>query len=130
MQWNSGKNLGFSTSDEPYLAVDKSADAPTVENQKDDPDSIYKVVTDIIALRHKYDDLKGNGELEFMYEEGKIPFAYKRGNLVMYFNPLGESAVMNAKYTGKTVYALGNAEFADGKVTMSPQSFALVKIDG
>ena len=130
MQWNSGKNLGFSTSDEPYLAVDKSADAPTVENQKDDPDSIYKVVTDIIALRHKYDDLKGNGELEFMYEEGKIPFAYKRGNLVMYFNPLGESAVMNAKYTGKTVYALGNAEFANGKVTMSPQSFALVEIDG
>lgn len=48
----------------------------------------------------------------------------------MYFNPLGESAVMNAKYTGKTVYALGNAEFADGKVTMSPQSFALVEIDG
>lgn len=130
MQWNSGKNLGFSTSDEPYLAVDKSADAPTVENQKDDPDSIYKVVTDIIALRHKYDDLKGNGELEFMYEEGEIPFAYKRGNLVMYFNPLGESAVMNAKYTGKTAYALGNAEFADGKVTMSPQSFALVEIDG
>ena len=130
MQWNNGKNLGFSTSDDPYLAVDKSADAPTVENQKDDPDSIYKVVTDIIALRHKYDDLKGNGELEFMYEEGKIPFAYKRGNLVMYFNPLGESAVMNAKYTGKTVYALGNAEFADGKVTMSPQSFALVEIDG
>lgn len=130
MQWNSGKNLGFSTSDEPYLAVDKSADAPTVENQKDDPDSIYKVVTDIIALRHKYDDLKGNGELEFMYEEGKIPFAYKRGNLVMYFNPLGESAVMNAKYTGKTVYTLGNAEFANGKVTMSPQSFALVEIDG
>ena len=37
---------------------------------------------------------------------------------------------MNAKYTGKTVYALGNAEFADGKVTMSPQSFALVEIDG
>ena len=26
--------------------------------------------------------------------------------------------------------ALGNAEFADGKVTMSPQSFALVEIDG
>ena len=34
------------------------------------------------------------------------------------------------EYTGKTVYALGNAEFADGKVTMSPQSFALVEIDG
>lgn len=54
------------------MPVDKSADAPTVENQKDDPDSIYKVVTDIIALRHKYDDLKGNGELEFMYEEAKF----------------------------------------------------------
>ena len=37
---------------------------------------------------------------------------------------------LNEKYTGKTGYALGNAEFADGKVTMSPQSFALVEIDG
>lgn len=31
MQWNSGKNLGFSASDTPYLPVDTDENAPTVE---------------------------------------------------------------------------------------------------
>ena len=129
MQWNSGKNLGFSTSDEPYLPVDKSADAPTVENQQNDDDSIYKVVTDIIALRHKYDDLKGNGELEFVYEEGKLPFFYRRGSLVMFFNPLGVESEIKTSYSGEKLYELGNTEFADGRIKMSPQSFVMIKIN-
>ena len=128
MQWNSGKNLGFSDSDSPYLPVDKSEDAPTVENQMNDADSIYKVVTDVIALRHKYEDLHGNGELEFMYEEGKIPFSYKRGSLVMFFNPLGIEAEITSEYKGEKIYEIGNAEFVDGKVKMSPQSFLMCKI--
>ena len=127
MQWNSGKNLGFSISDETYLPVDKSADAPTVENQKDDPDSIYKVVTDMIALRHKYEDLRGNGELEFMYEEGKIPFAYRRGGLVMYFNPLGVDFEIDTRYDGDVIYKLGNAEIKDGRIKMQPQSFLMIE---
>lgn len=128
MQWTSGKNLGFSTSDTPYLAVDSDENAPTVENQINDPDSIYKVVTDMIALRHKYDDLKGNGELEMMYEDSKIPFAYKRGNLVMFFNPLGKEAEMDCKYNGKTVYEIGKSVIADGKIKMSAQSFLMIEI--
>ena len=128
MQWCEGKNLGFSTSDEPYLPVDKSDDAPTVENQKDLADGIYKNVTDIIALRRKYDDLKGNGELEFMYEEGKIPFAYRRGRLVMFFNPLGVEAEMETSYNGETIYEIGTSELANGKIKMSPQSFKMIEI--
>ncbi len=127
MQWSEGKNLGFSASDEPYLPVDSSSDAPTVENQKDDPDSIYKVVTDLISLRHKYDDLKGNGELEFIYKEDEIPFAYKRGKLVMYFNPLGKNTEIDAKYIGKQVYQIGNTEIAGGKIKMEPQSFVILE---
>ena len=126
MQWNSGKNLGFSESDEPYLPVDKSADAPTVENQRDDPDSIYKVVTDLIALRHKYTDLRGNGELEFMTEEGQIPFAYRRGSLVMYFNPLDKKYEFETS-GGDVIYKLGSAEITDGKIKMQPQSFLMIR---
>jgi maltose alpha-D-glucosyltransferase/alpha-amylase len=128
MQWCDGKNLGFSTSDNPYLPVDKSENAPTVENQKNDPDSIYKVVTDMIAIRHKYDDLHSNGELEFKFTEGKIPFFYKRGNLVMFFNPLGESAELESDYSGKKIYELGKVDFADGKVKFAPQSFVMIEV--
>lgn len=82
----------------------------------------------MIALRHKYDDLKGNGELEFMYEEGKIPFAYKRRNLVMYFNPLGKEYEMSTPYSGNPVYTLGSAKFANGSVKLAPQSFVMIEI--
>lgn len=126
MQWDDGKNLGFSTSDEPYLPVDNSADAPTVKNQKDDPDSIYRVVTDMIALRHKYSDLHGNGELEFMSEEGKIPFAYRRGDMIMFFNPLDEEFEIETKYNGDVIYKIGQAEITNGKIKMHPQSFLMV----
>ena len=127
MQWCEGKNLGFSTSDEPYLPVDKSADAPTVENQKDDPDSIYRVVTDLIALRHKYADLHGNGELEFMTSGDSLAFAYRRGSLVMYFNPTSEYFEIDTRYDGDVVYKIGQAEIKDGKIKMQPQSFLLVE---
>ncbi|MCD8025840.1 MAG: glycosylase [Clostridiales bacterium] len=128
MQWSSGKNLGFSESDTPYLPTDASADAPTVENQQNAPDSIYRTVTDVIALRHRYDDLKGNGDFELFYEEGSIPFAYKRGKLVMFFNPLGREIEMNTEYSGRIVYEIGKSEFSDGKVKMSAQSFAMIEI--
>ena len=127
MQWCQGKNLGFSTSDKPYLPVDLSDDAPTVENQKDDPDSIYRIVTDMIAIRHKNSDLHGNGELEFVYKDGEIPFAYRRGSTVMFFNPLGKEAEISTDCVGDVVYKIGEAVISDGKVKMQPQSFLMIK---
>ncbi len=127
MQWNSGKNLGFSQSDDTYLPVDKSADAPTVENQSGDPDSIYRVVTDLIALRHKYADLHGNGELEFTFREGQLPFAFRRGGMVMYFNPTGKPAELEAVGSGDVVYKIGEAILDGSKVKMEAQSFLLVE---
>lgn len=52
MQWTNSKNLGFSVADEDklYLPVDKSPDAPTVENQQNNPDSIFNTVKDIIKF--------------------------------------------------------------------------------
>ncbi len=128
MQWCAGKNLGFSTSDEPYLPTDPDENAPTVENQKNDPDSIYKVVTDIIALRHKYDDLKGNGDFEMIFEAGKFPFGYKRGRFVMLFNPLGAESEIEYNADGaEVIYQIGETVSEGGKLKMSPQSFIMLK---
>ena len=130
MQWNSGKNLGFSTSDEPYLPVDTAEDAPTVENQKDDPNSIYKVVTDIIKLRHENEDLQADGDFEVLYAEpNKFPFVYKRGQFVMFVNPTMEDAVVDFDMPVKEeVYKIKESKIEDSKVTMGAQSFLMVKI--
>lgn len=128
MQWNSTKNLGFSTSDTPYLPVDNDKNAPTVENQKNAEGSIYKTVTDIIALRNKYDDLHGNGNFELFYPESGFPFFYKRGRLVMFFNPLDKQSSANCSFAGKEIYKIGNVKFENNKIVMNPQSFVMIEI--
>lgn len=130
MQWNSGKNLGFSSSDSPYLPVDAAPDAPTVENQKDDPESIYRVVTDIIRLRHENAELQADGDFEVLYaEEHKFPFVYKRGRFVVFVNPsMEEQTVSFDKKIKETVYKIKDSCIEAGKVTMGAQSFLMVKI--
>lgn len=130
MQWNSGKNLGFSTSDNPYLPVDSSPDAPTVENQKNDPDSIYKVVTDIIKLRHENEDLQADGDFEVLYaEENKVPFVYKRGRFVIFVNPTLNNASVNFNIpVKKAVYKINKSKVESHKVTLGAQSLLMVKI--
>ena len=81
----------------------------------------------MISLRHKYSDLHGNGELEFIYSDKQIPFAYRRGSLVMFFNPLGKSAEIVTDSDGDVIYKIGEATIADGKVKMQPQSFLMIK---
>lgn len=130
MQWNSEKNLGFSTADECYLSVDKNADAPTVENQKNDPNSIYKVVTDVIALRHKNKDLGNDGDFEVVYaEKEKYPFIYKRGKFVVVVNPSANDETVPFDFdVASTLYQIGKTEVKDNKVTAYGSSFAIFEV--
>ena len=85
------------------------------------------MVTDLIALRHKYDDLHGNGELEFLWRENEIPFAFRRGSLMMFFNPMDRDAEIVTDWDGDVVYKIGDAVITDGKARMKPQSFLLIR---
>ena len=90
MQWTSGKNLGFSdaTPDMLYLPVDAAADAPTVEAQQNDPESLLNTVKALISLRKSHDDLNGDGEFEVIHAVQDNPlFVYRRGELYIFVNP-------------------------------------------
>ena len=133
MQWTNGKNLGFSTADEEklYLPVDKSADAPTVENQQNKKDSIFNVVKDIIRIRRENnDDLGADGDFEVVYaERNQYPFIYKRGNFIVAVNPSGESQRTDFDYEVKEItYQIGSFSLNHQKLTLDAQSFVLIKI--
>ena len=78
MQWDNTKNKGFSTSDEPYLPVDGSKDAPTVKEQIEDKNSLLNTVRKLIEIRQKNDALWADGDFEVI-QKG-YPFVYKRFN--------------------------------------------------
>lgn len=76
MQWGSGKNLGFSESDTPYLPVDDREDAPTVEKQLKDPDSLLNFVKELIKIRKAHPALCASGGFKVI--NSGYPLLYER----------------------------------------------------
>ena len=73
MQWDSGRNLGFSEGlpMDLYLPVDAAEDAPTVEAQEKDPESLLNFVRSVTALRAQEEDLQADAPFEVLEEKWK-----------------------------------------------------------
>ncbi len=128
MQWNSGKNLGFSEGckDSLYLPVDEAGDAPTVEAQEADKNSLLNTVRNLLALRHREEDLQADASFEVICSGKDSPFVYRRGGLTIAVNPSCKEKAADIKVEGEVIYSLGNATLGD-RLTLSPQSFVVVK---
>ena len=130
MQWETGKNLGFSDADAGalYLPVDPAADAPTVEGQEGDPDSLLNTVRALLKLRHDEADLQADGELKVLCAEKGKPFVYRRGNLTLALNPSGEKQFAELEgEVSEAVFMLGKADVNGRRLAMGPQSFAVLR---
>ena len=129
MQWDSGKNLGFSDgrAEDLYLPVDPAQDAPTVESQEADPDSMLHFVRSLIALRQSNPDL-GNYSPYQVYsaEEGSRLFAYKRGDMLVAVNPGAEKLELKLDGEYKAVFAMNHAQIEKDVLTLDKQSFVVL----
>jgi maltose alpha-D-glucosyltransferase/alpha-amylase len=100
MQWDSSKNLGFSTAEKEalYLPVDDSDNAPTVCKNAAEPHSLLNFIKEIIQIRKSDEDLgsKANFELIFASENSKV-MIYKRGKFVFFLNPSNHSEKVEQK---------------------------------
>lgn len=132
MQWNADKNFGFSTADEDklYMPQDKSENAPTVQNQKDDRDSVYKVLTDVIRLRHQIPQLGNESDFQVIYaEKEKYPFVYRRGDYAVFLNPSDKAVTISfPQGIAEEVYLVGEFRYRCKKATIGASSAAIVKM--
>ena len=151
MQWNTDKNLGFSSCnpDKLYLPVDPSPDAPNVAAQENDPNSLLNKTRRLIALRHSERALANYAEFMPIYpsdsdssESSPYPFVYARaaGNdvVIVMLNPKAEASEatfkINVKYK-KTKLLVGdnfkiehNKKTGDMTIHMPATSYAIVKL--
>ena len=130
MQLCNGKNFGFSEakSCDIYLPVDNSSDAPTVEDQETDPDSLLNTVRRILHVRHENTDLQAEPNLEIIRAEcGELPFVYKRGELFLAVNPSGRTVSVPCMYNGKLLFAIGGGSLHQSRLTVEPQSFVIFR---
>ena len=134
MQWDDTANHGFSTAaaDALYLPVDTADDAPTVEAQQADPNSLLHAVKSLLAFRHAHRDLDSDASFQVLYApkaKGDYrPFAWQRGKLVCAVNPAGAAADLPLKLKDGTrvLYAIGEAAVKDGELHLGAQSFAVL----
>ncbi len=97
MQWSSGKNCGFSTTESSklYLPVDTTADVPNVETEENDPNSLLKHVRKLIQMKKSEPSLAAYAEFVPVYaKENTYPFIFARANgenvILAVFNPASQ----------------------------------------
>jgi len=108
--------------------VDPAADAPTVEGQEGDPDSLLNTVRALLKLRHAEADLQADGPFEVLCAEKGRPLVYRRGSLTLAVNPSGEKLFTDLEgEVSEALYMLGMADVNAGRLVMGPQSFVVLR---
>ena len=130
MQWENGKNLGFSEAEgeKLYLPVDPNPMGSTVESQEADKNSMLHYVRSLIALRQSYADLGNYSPFQvYSAEEGSRLFAYKRGEMLVAVNPSGKALELKLDGAYEAVFTMGSAEVGGQKLVLGAQSFVVLK---
>ena len=126
MQWDEGKNLGFSKglAEDLYLPVDPAPDAPTVGAQENDPASLLNTVKAILRLRHACPDLQADGSFAVLHaKKGDPLLVYRRGSLTLAVNPSDKP--QKTGLTGKPAFRIGTFE----KGVLGPCSVVILEAD-
>lgn len=137
MQWNHGLNMGFGSAapQKLYIPLDTSPDAPTVEDQIVDENSLLNEIRRLITLRREHPALSNQAEIEFVYaQKDRYPLAYVRRStaeeMLIIINPSGMTQRFSCKYRPlEECYHLnGNITAEDGNITIPGNSAAFYRI--
>lgn len=128
MQWDGGKNHGFSESDTPYLPTDDRPGAPTVADQLNDPESLLNFVKTLIGLHRDTPALYADGGFDVLY--AGYPFVYTRsGNgkkIYIAINPSARNYTFETPNIGKVL--LSQNVSVGEKLEMGGVSFLVAEL--
>lgn len=130
MQWNAGKNAGFSDAAPGalYLPVDADFNSVNVQTEDGDPVSLLNTVRGLLALRHSEKDLQAAGDLQIVYAKSGDPlFVWRRGEILLALNPSGQVRVLPREVRGEILCVIGTQECREEEIVLGPQSFAAVR---
>jgi maltose alpha-D-glucosyltransferase/alpha-amylase len=137
MQWNGGKNAGFSDAEPEklYIKLDPSPDRPTAEAAMADPNSLWHEIQRQIKVRMAHPALQSSGDIDFVYcEKNKYPLAYVRTagdeKILVILNPSeNEVSFPFSGRLGEELYRYeGKAEQNGGIITIPAVSVGWYRI--
>ncbi|HIZ64131.1 MAG TPA: glycosylase [Firmicutes bacterium] len=120
MQWEKKEGFGFTSAKTSYIPFDKSEDAPSVEEQSVNSDSLLAAVKELLALRAAHKALQSFGEFVPVFaQKERYPFAYERRaageRILVVLNPADREECAAFDCSGKVLWSVGGVP-EDGKI--------------
>ena len=120
MQWEKKEGFGFTSAKKSYIPFDKSEDAPSVEEQSVNSDSLLAAVKELLALCAAHKALQSFGEFVPVFaQKERYPFAYERRaageNILVVLNPADREECAAFDCSGKVLWSVGGVP-EDGKI--------------
>ena len=120
MQWEKKEGFGFTSAKRSYIPFDKSEDAPSVEEQSVNSDSLLAAVKELLALRAAHKALQSFGEFVPVFaQKERYPFAYERRaageRILVVLNPADREEYAAFDCSGKVLWSVGGVP-EDGKI--------------
>ena len=109
VQWNSGKNAGFTTADEPWFKINENYKEVNVEDAEKDENSLLNYYRKLTKFR-KENEIVIYGEYNLLYENSKNLFVYERlyeGQRLLVITSFSENPV---KFKAPVGYNLSEGE--------------------
>lgn len=136
MAWKvkeNAKNFGFSDGDTLYLPMDDAPDAPSVEKEESDPNSLLHMTRRLLALRHEHPALWADGDFTFLCQHSRYPLAFERSGggerIRVFINPSEREQECYEKLPVKEVLLSYGATLENGIVRMGACSFIIYRVD-
>lgn len=133
MQWGEGDNLGFSDApaDALYLPVDHAEAAPTAERAMANGDSLWHTIQSVLAVRADEPALHAYSGFDVICGDRRA-FAFARFHdderIVVAVNPGRDTEQVDVDgLQGESLFVIGDASIAGGRITLTAQSFIMLK---
>ena len=134
MQWNKGKNAGFSEgkTEDLYLPVQENGE--NVADQLEDENSLLNITKKLIHLRRGSHALSAEGTIEFLNRRYHgYPMVYRRsgndGSYLICINPTDrEQSFTYPISSGEILMENGHIQLNKDGLLMSPISYAIIKL--
>lgn len=135
MQWTAGRNAGFSKArkEDLYLPVDPAKNAPNVEAQEKQANSLLNATRRLIELRRTEPALAADAKFDVLYaQKNKYPFIFQRSRgrdkIVVALNPSKESVTVPLAVDSGELLAGTGAVLKDGRCVMKGRSYGVWKV--
>ncbi len=134
MQWNGGKNAGFSNCDKEKLYLPVCENDVTVEDQIKDENSLLNLTKKLIGIRKSSQALCADGEIEFINRKyNGYPLVYTRTygdeKYIICINPTDKKQEFDYEFENYEIVMKNDDIIVErDKIILKPISFAIIKL--